>query len=186
MTSERDFYRSERDRLLDVLKGSPGWERHAARSPSPMVRRRAQRAARGPTPSDRSLLSPSPQPQFAVDEDSEMNEHRRSGSHSVPHSGPSAPATAAQQQPLPSQQPSYHAPFPTYTTANGPPQHVQSQPGHRYHQQSDMQAESESDRTRQQQRRQGYGAHPPHHDVKPDPDPAGHDRTWPPHTGPGA
>lgn len=42
VTEDCEYYKSERDRFLDVLKKSPGWEQHLPRSPSPSSKRRSK------------------------------------------------------------------------------------------------------------------------------------------------
>jgi hypothetical protein len=114
-----EYYKSERDRLMDALKESPGWERHMRRSPSPRLKRRALSAhtistseitsgAASPT----SPLPPNIEMHSQPGHESERNTRRRIDSESYHPSG------AQSQEQLP--KPPYPSPFPPFSPPSGP------------------------------------------------------------------
>jgi hypothetical protein len=88
-----EYYRSEKERLMEALKEMPGWERHVRRSPSPPAKRRSRSvqsaSTDGLTPGALSPTSPHPSLSQEPPADGERNTRRRLDldSYSLPSPG---------------------------------------------------------------------------------------------------
>jgi hypothetical protein len=121
-TEDCEYYASERDRLIEVLKQTPGWEHHLPRSPSPRSKRRAQStqtASSGMTSGGVSPTSPQ-STDLHHPSDMERNTRRRIDSESY------QPSSSHQDGPAQQQYPSQYPPF--------SPRHATQHPGtHSHH-----------------------------------------------------
>ena len=92
-----DYYRSEKERLMEAIKEMPGWERHVRRSPSPSAKRRSRStqsvSTDGLTPGALSPTSPHPSLSQEPPADGERNTRRRLDleSYSLPSPGHAQP-----------------------------------------------------------------------------------------------
>lgn len=126
MTEDAEYYKAERDRLLEALKDLPDWERHLPRSLSPRLKRRAHSShtvsTGGLTSGDMSPTSPLPphsvelHGQLPSGNENERNTRRRIDSESSYHSSADQPQESVQRQSQP-----YQSQYPAYNIAPAPP-----------------------------------------------------------------
>lgn len=163
MSDARDYYKSERDRYLEVLKDTPGWERYLPRSPSPRPQRRAQSSHTVSTSgitsgavSPTSPLPPNAELHTLPGNETERNTRRRIETDSY-HSSGLQPQDSVSQQ-------SYQSPFAPFSPVHGPhrshshPSHNAGSPGAPSHPNSIGMADTN---------------HPGN---------SGYERPWPPHS----
>jgi hypothetical protein len=138
---DSQYYKAERDRYLELLKGTHGWEQHVPKSPSPATKRPPRErydsratSAGGATPSSPQSGTSSEAPQRPPEGD--RNTRRRLESYSLPLPSP----TGSQAPP-----PQFHAP--------------QGGPSYGYGQQQQQQTQQQTQQQNQQQTQQQQTQH---------------------------
>jgi hypothetical protein len=122
MTEDCEYYKSERNRLLDILKESPGWERHLARSPSPSHRRREMSLpATSSGGLDSGAVSPrSPTPASSKPGPPAIPESERNIRRKL-----DVEQSSVLPKPEPFPQPEFRSPFPPFSRSSLPsPEHA--------------------------------------------------------------
>ncbi|KAF2666749.1 hypothetical protein BT63DRAFT_457703 [Microthyrium microscopicum] len=123
MTQDAQYYKTERDRYLEALKGSPGWERYMPRSPSPVSKRGPLEQQSLQSLSAGNMTPGSPQSGTSSEHtrpaEGERNTRRRTDAYSLPMPSPTAP-----------QGPQFQSPFGPYSPTSAAPPQQQYPPQH--------------------------------------------------------